>query len=309
MNSVNPLVSVIVITYNSINYIKETLESIKEQSYQNIQLIISDDSSKDNTVAYCTDWLKENNHRFVNSKIIAAEKNTGIPSNCNRGVLASEGEWIKIIAGDDILLEECIAKNIAFSGSNDLIKVIISDIVHFLDDTEPKQILEVTKPHWDKSVPISAKEQYESLLISYCGNTPSFFVARSIYNEFLYDERFFFLEDHPFALNVTKRGYFIYYLEENTILYRVRNDSVFFGGHSEDKIFSNFYEKKQLFDEIYRYPYLSETRKKYEMFNYKRLHLLDKLNLNKKSALNNFIFSTTRYFNPYRYKMSLTGEL
>lgn len=308
MNYFTPLVSVVVITYNSRDYIEETLESIKEQSYQNIELIISDDNSKDNTVEFCTNWLKENADRFVNSKIIAAKKNTGIPSNCNRGILASEGEWIKIIGGDDILLKECIDKNINFSSTNDQIKIILSDLVHFLDDTEPKQILEVTKPDWNKTVPSSAQEQYESLLISYCGNTPSLFVARSIFNEFLFDERFFFLEDYPFLLNVTKRGCFVNYMDQKTVLYRVRNDSVFFS-RQKDKIFSDFYEKKQLFDEIYRYPYISNTRKKYELFNYKRLKLLDKLNLNKKSALNNLIFTVSRYLNLYRYKMYITQEL
>ena len=51
------LVSVVVITYNSEKYILETLESIKTQSYKNLELIISDDCSKDDTVMICRDWL------------------------------------------------------------------------------------------------------------------------------------------------------------------------------------------------------------------------------------------------------------
>lgn len=53
----NPLVSVIVITYNSAKYVLETLESIRVQSYQNIELIISDDCSKDNTIDICRNWI------------------------------------------------------------------------------------------------------------------------------------------------------------------------------------------------------------------------------------------------------------
>lgn len=54
----NPLVSVIVITYNSSKYVLETLNSVAAQTYDNIELIISDDCSKDNTVEICRNWLK-----------------------------------------------------------------------------------------------------------------------------------------------------------------------------------------------------------------------------------------------------------
>ena len=56
----NPLVSIIVITYNSAKFVLETLESAKAQTYQNIELIISDDGSTDNTVQICREWLKNN---------------------------------------------------------------------------------------------------------------------------------------------------------------------------------------------------------------------------------------------------------
>src|SRR5688572_26730058 len=98
-----PLVSVIVITYNSALYVLETLDSIKRQTYQQIELIISDDCSNDATVELCRKWLSVNGSRFVRTSLIEVESNTGIAQNCNRGVEASKGEWIKIIAGDDAL--------------------------------------------------------------------------------------------------------------------------------------------------------------------------------------------------------------
>ncbi|UBB88545.1 glycosyltransferase family 2 protein [Candidatus Kaistella beijingensis] len=87
----------------------ETLESAKAQTYQNIELIISDDGSQDDTVEVCQNWLAENKERFVYSQIITVEKNTGIPANCNRGVKASKGEWIKLIAGDDAFTEDAFS--------------------------------------------------------------------------------------------------------------------------------------------------------------------------------------------------------
>ena len=108
----SPLVSIIVITYNSSKYVLETLESAKAQTYKNIELIISDDGSKDGTINICEKWIEENEFHFKRTKIITVEKNTGIPANCNRGVNSSNGEWVKLIAGDDILIEECIEINI-----------------------------------------------------------------------------------------------------------------------------------------------------------------------------------------------------
>jgi alpha-1,3-rhamnosyltransferase len=99
-----PLVSVVVVTYNSSKYVPETLESVKAQTYSNIELIITDDCSKDNTVEVCNQWLEKNKTRFVNIHLVTTKKNTGIPGNCNRGLNASKGELLKFIAGDDVIL-------------------------------------------------------------------------------------------------------------------------------------------------------------------------------------------------------------
>ena len=71
----NPLVSIIVITYNSAKYVLETLESARYQTYQNIELIVSDDCSVDNTVEICNNWIKKNSNRFARVELITVNKN------------------------------------------------------------------------------------------------------------------------------------------------------------------------------------------------------------------------------------------
>ena len=88
-----PLVSVVVITYNSSATVVETLESIKNQTYQNIELIVSDDYSNDNTIEITSEWLKKNSSRFEKSLLLRADHNAGTSANCNRGVRATSGLW------------------------------------------------------------------------------------------------------------------------------------------------------------------------------------------------------------------------
>lgn len=76
MSEKNPLVSIIVITYNSAKYVLETLESAKAQTYQNIKLIVSDDCSTDNKIEICRKWLEKNKGRFVRTELITVEQNT-----------------------------------------------------------------------------------------------------------------------------------------------------------------------------------------------------------------------------------------
>lgn len=103
-----PLVSVPVITYNSSATVIETLDSIYNQTYPNIELIVSDDCSTDNTVELCREWIESHKERFARTELLTVEKNTGVAGNCNRSGAACRGEWSKGIAGDDILMPNCI---------------------------------------------------------------------------------------------------------------------------------------------------------------------------------------------------------
>ena len=107
-------VTVAVITFNSSRYVIETLESIKAQTYPNIILQISDDCSTDNTVKVCKDWIEKNGSRFVKTKIIVPEHNTGVAGNLNRAWDACETKYIKEIAGDDKLMPNCIDDNMLY---------------------------------------------------------------------------------------------------------------------------------------------------------------------------------------------------
>jgi glycosyltransferase involved in cell wall biosynthesis len=124
MNVSENLISVLLITYNSADHLIEALESVKNQTYPHLELIISDDCSSDNTIEVCEQWLSQNKSRFYNTKIVQTKKNTGVSGNLNRGIKNSTGKWIKPLAGDDYMYPHCIERFIAEINLNSDIKVI-----------------------------------------------------------------------------------------------------------------------------------------------------------------------------------------
>jgi glycosyltransferase involved in cell wall biosynthesis len=216
-----PLVSIIVITYNSAKYVLETLESAKIQTYENTELIIADDCSKDNTVSICQHWLDKNKNKFIRTKLIAAKENAGIPANCNRGLYEAKGFWLKLIAGDDILLSNCIRDCVDFCSGRE-IKFLFSRYQTFSNNgvsiAGGEKYLEASIPYYQ----LSWKEQYLHLIKYSC--FPNAVTAFIQTNELLklngFDERIPFLEDYPMWLKATKAGNKLYFMGKNTVLYR-----------------------------------------------------------------------------------------
>lgn len=104
-----PLVTIVVVSYNHSQFIQENLDSIKNQTYKNIQLIVGDDASPDHSVDVFEEWLKENN--YPAEKNFHAQ-NTGLPTMLNECVELAKGKYIKIIAADDFLHPESIEKSV-----------------------------------------------------------------------------------------------------------------------------------------------------------------------------------------------------
>ena len=127
------LVTVIVVTYNSAKYVEETLDSIKLQDYNNIELIISDDGSKDETIRICKHWLLKNSEKFIDAKLLTVGKNSGTSANCNRGIQNAHGDWIKIIAGDDKLLQRSISTYVSYVKEHKNVDFVFSKVLPFGD--------------------------------------------------------------------------------------------------------------------------------------------------------------------------------
>lgn len=296
-NTKSILVSVIVITYNSSKYVIETLESIKNQTYKNIELIISDDSSVDNTIELCKIWLEVNAQRFSISSIITSKINTGVSANVNRGVFNSKGEWFKLVAGDDLLTTDCIYENINYIEQNiDQPISILSSNIEYFRVIEGKYIgFDVSKDSILNLPNITAEQQYQLFLRGFGRRINSLFIKNDVFVKCGgCDETFRLKEDGPLIGKMLKNNYKIYFLNKVLFKYRIHSESI--TGLKQKYIISAFdYNDKIMYPLIYLSPNLPFLESKI---------ILSKVSINK-FFLNINIFNRNKLINRIIYNSLL----
>ncbi|MCA0932654.1 glycosyltransferase [Lutimonas saemankumensis] len=293
-NFKEPLASVIVITYNSEKYVLETLESTKNQTYKNIELIISDDCSSDRTIDICESWLKKNKSHFRNSMILKSSENLGTVKNMNKGYQFASADWLKFIAGDDILLNNCIEDLVFYCKTHPSCEILFGK-VNILSGKNifPYQNLEIS----------TATENDQKKLV-YHGSglpAPGCMLSKKILDRFNgFDESYFLMEDVPFWIKVVNEGIKIHFSEDTVVNYRRHGSNV----HTINK--NEFYINKSYFRDAEKLikreilPYLLEHRDYFMALHYYNYLLISQLVLffgNRNNflskMLNLFILRTT----------------
>lgn len=109
-------VSVILLVYNAEKTIKRAVESVLNQQYSDIEIIIMNDGSEDNTHAICEKMLKNNpNIKLIN------QSNKGYTITCNKGILNSTGDYIMFLDGDDEITPDAISNLMDKASDYDII--------------------------------------------------------------------------------------------------------------------------------------------------------------------------------------------
>ena len=244
-----PLVSIPVITYNSAKTVVETLDSIKAQTYPRLELIVSDDCSTDDTVALCQEWIKQNKERFERTKVILAEQNTGVSANFNRGETACRGEWVKPIAGDDLLMPACVRDCMDYVMTHpETIYLFGRQKAFGADEDRCKQIDNVFDyTFFSKTI----DEQLHHLIFD-CNCVPAttVFYGRLKAKDIgvTNDERIPLLEDWPKWVNLLRAGVKFQFVDKELVKYRVGGVST----NSQPSL--NYYRTARLFCFLYQYP-------------------------------------------------------
>lgn len=107
----NPKISIIIPIYNVEKYIEECLQSVLMQDYDNLEIILIDDDSKDQSINICKNVLIASNHKI---KFIKHTKNCGLSVARNTGINSANGDYLIFIDSDDYLIgERAISKLLA----------------------------------------------------------------------------------------------------------------------------------------------------------------------------------------------------
>ena len=103
------LISVIIPAYNAEKWIAETIASVVQQTYPDLEIIVIDDGSRDDTLARAQNLLAASNRPHI----VVKQKNQGAAAARNRGVQIAAGDWIQFLDADDLLEPEKIAQQVA----------------------------------------------------------------------------------------------------------------------------------------------------------------------------------------------------
>ena len=182
-----PLVSIITVTYNSGKFLENTINSVLEQSYRNIEYIIVDGGSTDSTISII---------RSYSSKISkwSSEPDLGIYDAMNKGIMRSSGEIIGIINSDDWY--ETNAVELAVQAFHDFPDtcVVHGNMKMYSENTCPLYVLQPS---------LNNKNLWYSMTL----NHPTCFLRKRIYQTFGYfDINYQLRADHELFLRLWTHG-------------------------------------------------------------------------------------------------------
>jgi len=200
----NPLVTVICLCYNHEKFIDEAVNSILAQDYDNMEIIIADDCSQDNSQAVIKRIAAQ--HPFI--RTILNNKNVGNCKAFNNALAQANGKYVIDFAADDVLVKNRISKQVeAFEQMGEEYGVVYTNVLDIDEYGKPIGL------HQKENVELPSGDIYINILEKYFISPPSMMIRKAIFDELGgYDESLAY-EDFDFWVR-SSRKYKYYYLKE-----------------------------------------------------------------------------------------------
>lgn len=211
-----PLVTVICLCYNQGRFVREALLSVVRQTYPNVELIIVDDGSTDESVREINSFLRD----FRGAAFIPLPQNRGMCAAFNRGFGQSRGEFIIDLAADDVLLPHRVARQVeVFLQLDSTWGVVFTDAGIIDEASRPLRSFYPRQPDGTPQTPVPSGDVYKQILEKYFICTPTMMSRRAVYQELGgYDESLCY-EDFDFWVR-SARNYRYFFLDEVLTLQR-----------------------------------------------------------------------------------------
>jgi glycosyltransferase involved in cell wall biosynthesis len=218
-----PLVTVVGLCYNHSRYVIETLESIKQQSYPNLEVILIDDCSKDNSTEVVEKWLKENQ---LNWKFIKHSSNQGVTKSLNESLDLAKGKYYKAVACDDILLPGCleILTKTLHSLSDDY-AMVYGDVIKIDEKSMEFGQSSFTERNWLKDEDVPSGKLFVRLAELCFIPAPGTLMRTTVLKQIKFDESLYF-EDWDMWLSIAKQ-YLIKGIAKPVVKYRIHSNSMY----------------------------------------------------------------------------------
>lgn len=110
------LVSIITPSYNTVEFIKSTIDSVRSQSYTNWEMLVIDDCSTDDSATVIKDIIRNFNDERI--KLFVNSKNSGAAVSRNKALALAKGKWIAFLDSDDLWKSDKLEKQITFMKNN-----------------------------------------------------------------------------------------------------------------------------------------------------------------------------------------------
>lgn len=205
----NPLVSVIVPSYNHKDYISECIESIVNQTYKNFELIVIDDGSTDNSIEIINKLKVKYNFKFV------VQENIGLSATLNKGIKEfSNGKYITFCASDDFWCINKLELQIDFMEKNSEIPMCYG-LVNFIDEKS-----EILKRLSKQNHFFKGGDLFNDILLFKLHPPVNYFFRKSVFDIVGYYDEELFAEDYYMNLKISSK-FNIGFIDQYLSYYRV----------------------------------------------------------------------------------------
>lgn len=255
-----PLFSVIILHYNQEGFLYDAIDSLLDQSYENIELILADDCSPSLDLERLARYIESSKRENITNLVLQVnETNVGTVRNVNGALKRCEGEYILFFAADDRLYDKDTIQNFvdAFRSLPDDRLVVAGQCYMFDEHLKKLQYKYLNEDTANRLNQSTALEQYLEMAHScvYAMGATAF--KRAILDKHGYvDERYLIVEDWSYLLHITREGTKVTFCDFDALRHRDGGVSHYKRGHFPPHVLA-FKNDILLIQEYEILPYLA----------------------------------------------------